>query len=212
VKAKYSRNREIIESYGRNVLLQVIKDSINIPEILNYYSLNQGGAARKALKEVAENWEIEINTFLKKNIIISPIPEFKVCRRCKEEKSIDEFNWKVTGKSKQTYCKICQSSYTKEHYHNNKQPYKDRIKQRHVIFKDLIYNYLSIHPCVDCGETDPVVLDFDHRDSKKHLVTLMDDFSVENVLAEISKCDIRCANCHRRKHSKESGSYKIRIK
>jgi hypothetical protein len=68
------------------------------------------------------------------------------------------------------------------------------------------------HPCIDCGETDPVVLDFDHvRGIKRKAVALMiKDFSWENIQLEIEKCEVRCANCHRRKTSKENNSFKYR--
>lgn len=54
--------------------------------------------------------------------------------------------------------------------------------------------------CSDCGASDPRVLDFDHRPGteKRGLVqALARGASWEVVLAEIAKCDVRCANCHR---------------
>ena len=69
------------------------------------------------------------------------------------------------------------------------------------ITKDFVYDYLSKHPCVDCGEGDVVVLDFDHVKGEK----VSDVSRLANVGArlwklinEIDKCEVRCANCHRR--------------
>lgn len=62
--------------------------------------------------------------------------------------------------------------------------------------------YLLDHPCVDCGETDWQVLEFDHRDAVtkvKGVADLVHNHSWASVQAEIAKCDVRCANCHRRK-------------
>jgi hypothetical protein len=60
---------------------------------------------------------------------------------------------------------------------------------------------LSTHPCVDCREDDIIVLEFDHvRGSKrKELSRLVNaGASVASLLAEVEKCEVRCANCHRR--------------
>lgn len=55
-----------------------------------------------------------------------------------------------------------------------------------------------------CGESDPVCLDFHHRDptTKLHRLAFMTikGFSKDKILAEIAKCDVLCANCHRVLH------------
>ena len=65
-------------------------------------------------------------------------------------------------------------------------------------------SYLLDHPCVDCGEGDPIVLEFDHRDPKNKLFALGAavglGYSLVRVIDEIEKCDVRCANCHRKEH------------
>jgi hypothetical protein len=69
-----------------------------------------------------------------------------------------------------------------------------------------IYNYLHEHPCVLCGEADPVVLDFDHLRDKYREVTFLANFSGRvNLLAEIAKCRVLCANCHRRHTAEHAG-------
>lgn len=74
----------------------------------------------------------------------------------------------------------------------------------------LILDFFRSHPCVDCGEGDPVVLDFDHvRGTKSaNISCLLGKSSSRAILAEIEKCDVRCANCHRRKTAKERGYYR----
>jgi hypothetical protein len=74
-----------------------------------------------------------------------------------------------------------------------------------------LYNYLENHPCVDSGENDPVVLEFDHVRGKK----ISDVSSLgwklvswNSLMNEIAKCEIRCANCHRRRTAEQLGSYR----
>lgn len=54
-------------------------------------------------------------------------------------------------------------------------------------------------PCADCGvRYPPYVMDFDHvRGVKRKDVGLMRLDSLENLMNEIEKCDVVCANCHR---------------
>ena len=66
--------------------------------------------------------------------------------------------------------------------------------------------YLRAHPCVDCGEEDPIVLEFDHlRDKKFGISKGLQDRSWQSVLDEIAKCEVVCANCHRRRTAKRGG-------
>lgn len=74
-----------------------------------------------------------------------------------------------------------------------------------------LYNYLEQHPCVDCGESDPVVLEFDHvRGEKSYNVTTLGWrlCSWNSLMREIDKCDVRCANCHRRKTAERMNSFR----
>jgi len=60
------------------------------------------------------------------------------------------------------------------------------------------------HSCVRCGESDPACLDFHHRDPKQKLLTLAAvgtrGWAIAKMQAEIEKCDLICANCHRKEH------------
>ncbi len=103
--------------------------------------------------------------------------------------------------------------YAKWHYRQNKAAYKARAKAHDLEMKARIrawlLKYLSDHPCVDCGESDPIVLEFDHRDRSTKAFDIsraMDGrVSMQTLMSEVDKCDVRCANCHRRKTYIESG-------
>jgi hypothetical protein len=56
------------------------------------------------------------------------------------------------------------------------------------------------HGCADCGYREhPAALEFDHRDpaTKAFNIAQSASRSWAATVAEIAKCDVRCANCHR---------------
>ena len=139
----------------------------------------------------------------------------KICRDCKEEKPPEEFSWRNKSKGeKQSICKSCQRIRSNTHYQKNKNDYNNRARVNTPIYvkrnKLYIYNYLKEHPCIDCGEKNPVVLDFDHvRGKKKAPLSRLvgTGVSIDTIKKEISKCVVRCSNCHRIKTAKEHGWY-----
>lgn len=66
--------------------------------------------------------------------------------------------------------------------------------------RNFVREYLEKNPCVDCGNDNLVVLDFDHvRGEKVANISKMVSTgrSLSSLLREIEKCEVRCANCHR---------------
>ena len=65
--------------------------------------------------------------------------------------------------------------------------------------RQYIDNWLFHHPCIDCGNSDPLVLDFDHLRLKSKNISAMirDSSTLEELKTEINKCVVRCANHHR---------------
>jgi hypothetical protein len=67
------------------------------------------------------------------------------------------------------------------------------------------------HPCVDCGEPDIQVLDFDHvRGIKLSSIARMlsQRRPVASILDEMEKCEVRCANCHRRATARRTPNWR----
>ncbi len=134
----------------------------------------------------------------------------KVCGRCGKRKPVGKFAWKSQAKGvRSSNCKSCHASYSREHYKSHRQKYLDKASKRNSRIRsevrDWIQRFLRSSHCIDCGETDPIVLDFDHRGNKDFCIShhARRNVSLDRVKKEASKCDVRCANCHRRKHVKE---------
>jgi hypothetical protein len=70
-----------------------------------------------------------------------------------------------------------------------------------------LLDFFSKHPCVDCGETDPLVLEFDHIGTKEFGIGAeLRSRNWQAILREIDKCEAVCANCHRRRTARRGGS------
>lgn len=67
-----------------------------------------------------------------------------------------------------------------------------------------ILNDAKDKPCADCGrEYPPAVMDLHHTRGEKVAAVskMLVNASLEDFLAEIDKCDVLCANCHRMRHN-----------
>jgi len=141
----------------------------------------------------------------------------KKCSTCKAEKTELDFYFRNKAKgTRNSICKLCMKLYRRNHYDNNINYYKDKAKRntkRRVLEnKKYIWSYLKAHSCVDCGETNPIVLEFDHKDPafKSFTIgTVLNGWrNFELLEEEVAKCDIRCSNCHKLKTAKQRGYYK----
>ena len=110
-----------------------------------------------------------------------------------------------------SFCRPCRAAYKKEHYAANRQLYIDRARERKQLLAlertTYLIEYFQTHPCVDCGELDAVVLEFDHlRDKSFDVAQSLPYRSWQSILDEIAKCEVVCANCHRRRTARRRGS------
>ncbi len=132
------------------------------------------------------------------------------CGKCQEMKSLDAFTKGKKGK-RQGWCRTCRSEYDRARYNSPDGREKARVaekRDRDIARNRLyIFTYLLTHPCVDCGATNPVTLQFDHQRDKSIDVSNMRTHSIARIQREIDKCEVRCGNCHAKKTAKERGYY-----
>jgi hypothetical protein len=92
----------------------------------------------------------------------------KRCCRCREEKPLTEFNRaRSQADGHQAHCRACAAAY----YQGIREHALPRIKEakrlQRMRMERYVWDYLTLHPCIDCGESDPIVLEFDHVTGKK---------------------------------------------
>lgn len=132
----------------------------------------------------------------------------RTCGTCKLEKP--DTDYYIRNKAKGTLqgnCKVCHKAYRDKHYADNRQHYKDRSAAWRTKEKKKFFTWLDTQSCTDCGISDYRVLEFDHlRDKEFGITDRIGAMTLEALQAEIDKCEIVCANCHRLRTA-ERGNY-----
>lgn len=102
-------------------------------------------------------------------------------------------------------CILCRRKAVLASYHKKKAEYDSKAKAerdaRKIDNMRRIMSYLSANPCVDCGEQNPLRLQFDHVRGQKSFIISHGLYHRRwsAIEAEIEKCDVRCASCHQAK-------------
>jgi hypothetical protein len=107
--------------------------------------------------------------------------------------------------------------YFRSYYARHREKYVLRSKKKNATerqcYRERILEFLNAHPCVDCGEADPIVLQFDHQDPKAKSSNVGDllrrRVAWAKIEAEIAKCVVRCANDHQRRTARQFGWYRL---
>lgn len=131
-------------------------------------------------------------------IPVEPEPTRR-CSRCLKTLLERDFNRHPTGR--QWWCRDCFREYFRERGAFHRRQSAAAKRKRQALAKPFLKGHLRAHPCVDCGESDPVVLEFDHVGSKRNELSALaaGGASVHFLRDEIEQCEVVCVNCHRRR-------------
>lgn len=128
----------------------------------------------------------------------------KRCTRCGLVKSAEAFPINRSRKDgRHGWCLVCQRAYVRGHYERNRDYYLAKARVRNDLMlrstRGLIRRLKDV-PCSDCRARYPSwVMEFDHVRGNKlfNVSTNLRSRGRAQLLAEISKCEVVCANCHR---------------
>lgn len=130
-----------------------------------------------------------------------------ICEKHNEEKALQGNRFR---------CKACNKESQQKWYENNKKLQCEKVSinrdKNKKLNRDFVFDYLKNNPCKMCGESDILVLEFDHLDNKKNNISEMisGGHSLDSLKKEIEKCQVLCANCHRRKTAIEQNHYRYK--
>lgn len=120
----------------------------------------------------------------------------KFCSKCGQERLLSQFN------KQKRICDICKKA--KDTFGRANTNRQQKVKEYQRSIRKRNYNFVNDYKkksgCLDCSETNPLVLDFDHVKKKNaNVAQLCANYStLEKISEEIKNCEIRCSNCHRK--------------
>lgn len=138
----------------------------------------------------------------------------KRCVICGQVRQLDEFNRRAASPDGlQNVCRGCNRASARRYYRENREKHlaviARRTREAKARARLVVGEHLLDHPCVDCGEADIRLLDFDHLPGSGKTKNVMEmvnlGFSIARILTEIGKCEVRCRNCHARVTSERRG-------
>jgi ferredoxin len=135
--------------------------------------------------------------------------ELRRCGRCDDLRPVSAFNRYKDGY--QWWCRECFREYFRRRGALHIQQVTESRTRRRELAQEQVYRYLTQHPCTDCGERDPVVLEFDHVGEKAENVGDLVNYgaSASRIEAEIKHCEVTCANCHRKRTAWRNRSWRL---
>lgn len=137
----------------------------------------------------------------------------KWCSRGQHEVDVSLFNKRSKSKDGLTvWCKPCLADYERERYHNGDRVRKIRNRNTQVErTRQKYWDFLCSSVCDNCGNSDPEVLECDHREPSEKSFNVSEMiwyYSWSRIKSEIDKCDILCANCHRKRTIRQFGLWR----
>tara|TARA_R110000751_G_scaffold278432_1_gene380771 strand:- start:46 stop:351 length:306 start_codon:yes stop_codon:yes gene_type:complete len=100
---------------------------------------------------------------------------------------------------------VAARKYDKEYYESNKDKIGANNKAYKLKIRKWFREYKKKLKCLKCSETHWACLEFHHVSKRKDgAVSNMvgQGYGKDRILKEISKCEVLCANCHRKVHHK----------
>lgn len=119
----------------------------------------------------------------------------KLCTKCGKMLPLEMFD------KDRNQCKDCRKAYRKQRRKEHPEIHLAQQLRRQKRQGDWINEQKT--PCIICGESEPMCIDFHHIDPNEKEFTIGKHRSRSKtwLSTEIKKCVCVCANCHRKLHA-----------
>lgn len=99
------------------------------------------------------------------------------------------------GTGHQAWCKRCFRAYFQERGDLHRRQSNAALEARRERAQRYVLGVLAERACADCGEADPVVLEFDHVGPKTGEIAQLvrDGVPIARLRDEITRCEVVCA-------------------
>lgn len=131
------------------------------------------------------------------------------CGRCGLDLSLTSFNRHPKGH--QWWCRDCYRAYFRARGQLHRDQSRGALIRRREEARAYVDDYLKRHPCLDCGNSDPLVLEFDHVGVKHADLALLvaEGAARGRIEREIANCEVVCVNCHRIRTASRGDSWRL---
>ncbi len=131
------------------------------------------------------------------------------CCRCLRVLPIGSFN--RDGAGWQSWCRDCFREYFRARGETHRTQVKAARARRRQRARAFIDEYRRSRCCADCGERDPLVLEFDHLKEKRGNIAdlIQQGSSVRRLVHELHRCEVVCVNCHRLRTAARGRSWRL---
>ncbi len=132
------------------------------------------------------------------------------CPRCDVELPLSAYN--RNGEGHQHWCRECFRTYFSTRGDLHREQVRRGIAKRRAAAHAHVLEDLRDHPCVDCGEDELLVLEFDHHRGEKtrDISRLVAEAAgLPRLRRELERCEVVCANCHRRRTATRGGWFRV---
>jgi hypothetical protein len=131
------------------------------------------------------------------------------CGRCSQQVPLSDFH--LSGGRRQSWCKRCRADYMRDRGDLHRSQSRAARERRRARAREFVLGVLESGRCEDCGNADPLILEFDHlRDKRADVAVLVHEgYALRHVRAEVEKCQLVCVNCHRRRTARRAGTWRV---